>query len=254
MSHFILMDGLAGSPAITFHELIGSLLDAGHIVHTPDVQDIRSHGDRIDEALNASSSLLSRQDKVKGEQIFLLGFSAGGSAIMSAAAYLSRLGIPLGGIILLSTAMPRWFWFMTPTLASKMTPRLLQMLSGQRINLRTKEYLDLVAPIDDRLVEYATQYLQPISGQEARQLAFHPPPFQIWNYPTLMIHGDNDKWVSTRSHRKLGKILSKRMGSLFEEMEVEGSGHHVLFSQRREDVFKKIVDWTRVQDPEPICV
>ena len=241
------MDGLGGLPAQTF-KLLKTILEAKdqavrNEVILAQIEGIRTHEDRIQQVLELFRAVQDRA-KREGIKIFLVGQSAGGSAVRIAASRLKGQK-ELAGVILLSQAMPRGIVFMTMPLAKAMWAKVRSVLFGEVIHTTEEQYGSLIEPIP--VTEWADAVLnrQPLSGPESRDLAlwFNTPALQSYECPTLDIWGELDQWISATAHRKLYGLLRKLCRDV-SYMEVPGSGHLTLASSQKYEVIRKIMEWT----------
>ena len=236
MSTVICVDGLGGHPEVTFGYLKKVLNKGGHTVVLPSTFHVHSHEDRVHLALRAF-------DMCDDTSIFLLGQSAGGSAVRIAAERLSKVGRHLSGVIQLSPAMPFGILFMTPTLLRAIGKRWHELLRGEKIIPTREEYAALVSPLQREIQDRIVSWRQPISGKEARTLALAPPRFDGYTFPTLHIFGDQDKWIAPSAQFKLSKKLGKR--SKVSVHEIKGAGHLTLASEKKEGVARIIQEWIK---------
>lgn len=237
-----MMDGLAGHPLTTFGALKNKLETKDHSVIILDFEGIRTHEDRIKRVLDSYQHVAAvKQD----ERIFLVGQSAGGSAVRIAGERIGEGG-NLAGVIMLSPAMPRSIWFLTLTLFMTMAKRVTELLFGKNAtsHLTEQEHLALVSPIDKELGMQAVSNRPDIPLKEARKLAFYPDQLGQCPFPILHVYGEKDQWIAARAQRKLCAILA-RNGSQIESYGMPRSGHVTLLSQDRESVTDIIETWTR---------
>lgn len=245
MATVICMDGLGGNPETTFGELKLRLEDEGHRVVLVSTRGIRTHEDRVENVLMDFVSVCGQSD----DKVFLLGFSAGGSAVRLAARHIEKHDLfsnRLAGVILLSQAMPWGVNFLTWPLIKVMVKRLPQLIFGLDINPTESEYTSLVEPVSNDRRDEGVKNRRTIPGTEAQTLAFHPSKFEGYSYPSLVIYGDSDRWVATRAHRKMIALLKKKKQNVT-SLEVPHSGHLVLASEVRQLVMLKIQDWIGTQ-------
>ena len=158
-----------------------------------------------------------------------------------AAEHLEQEGARLTGVIQLSPAMPFGIISMTKSLWRVMKGRLRELLSGKMIFPTAAEYELLVAPLPNSIRDAIIAVRQPVSGTEGRTLAFFPPRFVGYAFPTLHIFGKCDAWISPSAQRKLGKKLGKR--SNVTTREITGAGHLTLASEKRDEVIQAIQQW-----------
>ena len=235
---FVLVDGLGGNPRRTFEQLSRLLSDQEYRIILADMQQVQTHEDRVQAALSAFSQATTDHNA----NIYLVGLSAGGSAARIAA---ERLGTHprLTGLILLSPAMPRWVWFTTWTLAKVMLGYLWEMLFGRGyINIKTYEYTALIAPSDTEEAKEAAGHRIDISIEEARQLAFWPPSLGVCKCPTLIIGGDQDRWILPRAISTLAVMMTES-GSRVDHCVIEGAGHLLTLPSTVETVADLIRGW-----------
>lgn len=235
MATIICMDGLGGHPDTTFGSLRNVLESDGHKVVIIDTSSVVSHEDRVKLILEAYNNLGGNRD------LFLLGQSAGGSAVRITAEKLENMGKLLGGVILLSPAMPFGVWFVTLSLMKVMLANLREFLFGQTVTITEIEHLTLVEPIAIKASPELITKRQPISCIEGRELAFYPPKFVGYKFPTLHIFGEKDAWISPRAQRVFSKML--RRSSTTVSSEILGAGHLTLASEKSGDVVRTIQEW-----------
>lgn len=161
MAILICMDGLAGCPGMTFGGLEKILTKNGHSVILVDVEGIQTHDDRIKKVLSCYEHV---RTNFPGEKIFLLGQSAGGSAVRIAAESLEGLNQP-DGVILMSPAMPRFIWYGTPVLMKIMMKRLWQIICGKTLNSTDAEARKLLSPMSKDVCDAALFAREPIPGK-----------------------------------------------------------------------------------------
>lgn len=238
------MDGLGGNPDTTFRELRLRLENDGHRVVLARVEGIRTHEDRV----KIVQSSFENMCKFTSEGIFLVGFSAGGSAVRIASERIqndSAYSKRLKGVALLSQAMPRGINYLTWPLVRTMFWRILHLIFGWDIDSTEAEYQRLIEPVGDDRRNEVVRNRTTIPGQEARTLAFWAPRFLGYSYPSLVIFGSQDRWVSTRAHRKIAALLRRVIA--LESYEVPDAGHLVLASSRRKEVIFAIKSWIAKQ-------
>jgi alpha-beta hydrolase superfamily lysophospholipase len=230
----ICVDGLGGHPETTFGCLKKTLEQMGHKVVLIDTPGVRTHEDRV-------QLILDEYTLQHGGDIFLVGQSAGGSAVRIAAERLEKLGKCLTGIIQLSPAMPFGIVFMTWPLARVMKGRLWELFLGRSISTTMREYKTLVSPLSQEVEYEIVTSRQPVPGLEGRTLAFNPPRFVGYSFPTLHIFGSEDRWIAPRAQHILSKRLRKRSKTI--SYEVAGAGHLTLMSEKRNKIFALIQEW-----------
>ena len=234
---FICMDGLGGDPIKTFSFLKEKLGQDGFnfILVTTSNSLIWGHRDRINKVRQVI-------DRCSDSTIILVGQSAGGSAVQSAAAESSR---KISGVIALSPALPRWHFFLTPTLLKMMLrwKNLWRFMLGRPLQPTKKEYASLISPFRKESECELLDSIWPISGKESRELAFYPPKRSKVVCPTLIVFGTEDHWVSSRSLRKFAAVQKQQFPELVSILEIGNSGHLTLFSENRESVTTYIKDW-----------
>lgn len=222
-----------------------------HVVHVT-TKDIKTHAQRVGRIKNAfNSALATRSDKV-----FIIGQSAGGSAARIAAEDIFENDMQnrskLGGIVMLSPAMPSGIWFQTWTLFKTMLRYLPQMFgiglhkrphqSSRRKNenldafwLARDDHSALISPYKTVGLQdytgYALEDAEGIPAHEAWQLAFSPPGLRQIGCPVLHIWGDQDRWIDPGAQVKLNKKLSALVpqGQL-QTLVVSGAGHIVFYA------------------------
>lgn len=227
MATIICVDGLAGDPVTTFGVLKKRLQADGHNVVILETSAVYQHEDRVHLALDAYESH-------RGDEVFLVGQSAGGSAVRIAAERLEKEEKHLAGVILLSPAMPRGIFFMTVPLLWVVLARFKALVVGEMVQPTEKEFYSLVAPLPEDVREDVIASRQPVSGVEARTLAVWPPKFVGYKFPTLHIWGDQDMWVSSSAQHKLSKKLLK--AGYASANPIPGVGHLTLASDKQEEV------------------
>jgi hypothetical protein len=197
MATVICVDGVGGNPTFPFRELKWALEEIGHKVVLVDVNEISTHKDRVIRVLVAYY-----KERLKGEdEICFLGFSAGGSAVYTSASDLYEAEEKVHKVILISPAVPlqaipTFMTSMTPELRSGIANNFLDLVLGREISITEKEYVDLMAPFEPEFADELLDNRQKIPGKEARRLAFFPYVFRGYDYPTLMIYGCCDRWIS----------------------------------------------------------
>ncbi len=235
----VLVDGIGGNPLITFGGLRDKLVAAGYLVYTPNTSLVRTHEDRIRLALKAY-----KDEADKGRDVVFVGQSAGGSAVRIAAERINKSGgKKLVGVVLLSPAMPRWIIFLTVTSFLIMLKRLPQILLGGTGTFKStaSELLALVKPMSKECVPDIINHRSEIPCAECRELAFYPPSFIGYTFPTLHVWGTHDRWISPEAQRKLHKMLS--VHSPTSAHIVNGAGHVTLMSDRYGETEKVILQW-----------
>lgn len=235
MATVICLAGFGDDPQMVFSELRDVLRGEGHNVIVLDPSCVLTHEERVTLVLDA-------YEVVSGsEEVCFIGQSAGGSAVRIAAERLSELGKPLGGVILLSPAMPRWISYVTWTSCKIIFWRLMDLLCGRRIVIREDEYVKLVSPVAFNRKQVVAART-PMSGVEGRTLAFLPPSFKGYSYPTLLMFGSEDKWINPKAQNVLAQRYRK-IGSEITVRSVPECGHHVLYSPAREEIMSAICSW-----------
>lgn len=249
MATVICVDGLAGHPQTTFGSLKKRLEEDGHHVFLADTSSVVTHEGRVEIALNAYEGY---SDYSPGK-IFLVGQSAGGSAVRVAAEEIDAMEARsplLGGIVMLSPAVPRGILFMTKPLWQVIKKRWKELLFGLVVNPTEEEFESLVHPLPANARSSIIASRQPVSGVEARTLALWPPALQPYQYPTLHVYGDADTWIAPSAQGVFGKKLRKVLGieHLLETKVVPGAGHLTLASDQGSEVIEHIALWIRRQD------
>ncbi|MCW9054692.1 MAG: alpha/beta hydrolase [Candidatus Pacebacteria bacterium] len=230
------MDGLAGHPETTFKGLKDTLESDGHHVVLVDTATVRTHEDRVQLVLDAYHAN-------KPQTIFLVGFSAGGSAVRIAAERLERAGEDVAGVVLLAPAMPAFIPFATKELVKVMKDRVADIILGRTFLLSEREYQTLASPIHQDKMNEIVKSGREVSGVEARRLAFCPPRFVGYSYPTLHMWGSKDRWIAPHAQHRFGAKLRKRSSATVTSYEVSESGHYVLASEKRGEVVEGIQRW-----------
>lgn len=246
MATIVCADGLAGLPTMTFGTLRTALIEAGHKALFVDMSHVETHEDRIGAVQKAYNQALAL-----GEKVFLVGQSAGGSAVRVVAEDLCQVtgghsGEHLQGIIMLSPAVPSGQIFMTIPLCKVILRRAWDLLRGRMVNPTAEEYESLVAPLPERVREHVIESRQAVSGIEARTLAFSPPPLRKIGVPVLHIFGNKDTWIAPYAQRKLAKRMRKieeESDAFVQSIEIDGAGHLTLASELEGEVIERIVRW-----------
>lgn len=229
MSHVICVDGLGGNPEITFSDLKVELERLKHTVHLAPITEITDHNGRIDYVIG---SIAMVRGQYPGQRYFLIGQSAGGSAVRCAVAQLSEAELP-DGIVLLSSAMPRWIWPATSTLLCKIAKYGRKLIQSEPIRLRDADYLDLIGPIRDDVKKAILDGQVPTPPREARELAFYPAPYRPVGCNVTIIYGSHDRWVRPRAQ----EVFAKRVRALASKARkrtvvsihcIKGAGHLTL--------------------------
>lgn len=236
------MDGLGGDPETTFGELKLRLESEGHRVVILCTTGIHTHEGRVMAVIEAFGKLMSVDSRTK---IFLIGFSAGGSAVRLAAAQIGKhleSKERLGGVILLSQAMPRGINYLTWPLLRTMLWRTFHLIFGLDIDSSEAEYRRLIEPVSNDRRDEVVRSRTTIPGPEARTLALWAPKFERYSYPSLVIYGSSDRWIAPRAHRKMIALLELE-NLIVTRYEVPNSGHLVLASRGREEVIRRIQSW-----------
>jgi pimeloyl-ACP methyl ester carboxylesterase len=242
MATIICVDGLGGHSATTFRE-VNAVFGKYNRVMLVDTSEVITHDDRINLVIDTA-----RQARVemKDEKIFLLGQSAGGSAVRIVAERLESEGFSLAGVILISSAMPRGILFMTSTLWNVMKKNIFSLLLGWNIDISNKEYEALTSPFSAEMRAEILFNRETIPGKESRELAFFPPKLKGYHAPTLLIWGAQDKWIAPKAQGKLCRQLQKT--SKVQTFEVKRAGHLPLASCERLQVLHKIREWIYWRD------
>lgn len=241
MATIICMDGLGGRPEVTFHPLVSQLSAAGHKVVFAPIDSIRTHTDRVARVIQA----FNKASEDPQEKIFLVGQSAGGSAVRIAAERLTEMGrtAQLKGVIMLSPAMPMGILYMTKPLFKVMLGRFLDLILGRTIHATAEEYAQLVEPyVPDGKHDLVASRI-PIPGPEARELALYPNRLRNYQVPTLVLYGDQDRWISPDAHRKLCGRLEQQSDLDVTSQVVSGAGHLTLASHESDVALWKIQNW-----------
>ncbi len=233
MSTFICMDGLGGQPETTFTFLKEMLEKDDHVVILVSVSGSEnwSHRDRIERVKKEISDCTDKN-------IFLIGQSAGGSAVQIAADETEK---EIKGVIAMSPALPRGYLYLTlPLLAIMLRwKNLWRILLGRVLSPTKREFESLASPLANSRRNRILESRQLIPGKEARELAFYPPKRTTPSSPTLIVFGEKDRWISPRALRKFAK-QQKEASELVSVLEVKGSGHLTVSSQRRSEVVEQI--------------
>lgn len=229
MSHVICVDGLGGVPEVTFSKLRLALEKAKHTVHYVMTGDVISHEDRIDRV---HRTILAVRREYPHDKFFLIGQSAGGSAVRCAIALLSDENLP-HGIILLSSAMPSGIWYATTTLMRIMLRYGVRLFGNQPILLTDKELVDLLAPLPEGCEKKIPGSQVEIATAEARKLAFFPDPLQEIPRNCAIIYGDKDRWVRPRAQEILARRIREQCRDARNKVvvtttRISGAGHLTL--------------------------
>jgi alpha-beta hydrolase superfamily lysophospholipase len=239
------MDGLGGTPYVTFSCLKERVEKEGHkVVYLP-VNGIKTHSDRVKRIIDGVEAFYKPEGK-----LFLVGQSAGGSAVRIACEDLNTAK-KVSGIILLSPAMPRGIWYMTWTLFWTMLNwrYIWKLLLGiGEIVLRRLDYVQLISPIKCDLLDHASSRISPISSQEIRELAFNPPSLQPIHVHTLIIYGKRDKVIRPASFHQLARKIG-RVSRSCEVVCFGEAGHTTLLSKGRCTVVERILKWVNNLNP-----
>lgn len=237
MTAFICMDGLGGNPELTFYFLKKEFGQENNQITLIDISNSENwtHRDRINKVCQ---EIAACSDPI----IFLVGQSAGGSAVQIAAAESSR---KISGVIALSPALPRGYLFFTSTLLKMMLrwKNIWRIILGKTLVPTKEEYRSLISPFPEEHSELLLSSIQPIPGRESRELAFFPPKKSKVVCPMLIVFGAKDQWISCQSLRKFATTQKKNFPSLVSVLEVENSGHLSMFSKRKKDVIVFIKNW-----------
>lgn len=222
MATIICVDGLSGNPKSTFFYLASAPSVASHkVVFLPDLPDLPviSHSDRVDDICRAFN-------RVKGDSgVFLIGQSAGGSAVLQASSRITDSR--LRGIVILSPAMPSGINYLTPTLFRVMCHNFYRLFGNKPFKLRDEELLALLHPVPDKYRDRVIRDQTEIHPREARRLAFFPPRLRPIGVPCLHIFGAQDRWISPWAQIRLSARLN-RMCPKYRTIEVPDSGHMTL--------------------------
>ena len=249
MAVIICIGGLGDCPSETFTGLKKSLENKGHTVLIPETDMVRTHKDRIALTMGEYQRIVRRlkRKELKEVPIFLLGQSAGGSAVRVVAEELSMKGdARLAGVILLSPAMPRswkFHWLRSGTDATRrfLSRHWREILFGKMINQTVMEFEARVAPLAEEIRDRVLVSRQPVPGAEMRTLALWPPAIGVYLYPTLHLYGSNDSCIEPKAQAAFGRDLESMIlvnGHVF-----VGAGHSLLGSRQRDEVIKVIVSW-----------
>lgn len=238
----IYVGGLGDCPSVAACSLQERLEKQGYSVIVPETAWIHDHDDRIYMTLH------EYYRAVKGEgPVFLIGQSAGGSAVRVTAEVLHHEGSHrLAGVILLSPAMPRsvdllWLRSSTPATQKLMKRHWREILSGEMIDQTAVEFESRVAPLAPEVRDEVLASRQPVPGAEARTLALWPPKMGIYVYPTLHVWGSIDACIDPKAQATLSRKLQAMTNT--EPHMIVGAGHSTLASAQREAVLGIIEDW-----------
>lgn len=230
MSHVICVDGLAGNPNFTFASLKNALEKINHKVHLMQVAGILTHQDRIDFVLKEINRV---REEFPKDRYFLVGQSAGGSAVRCAAATLVVTEKP-HGIVLLSPAMPSGISFTTIPLARVMMKYWFSLFCRSHIILDNKDYINLLSPLRDNDRDKIIGIQIPISSREARKLAFNPDPYVPVGCNCTIVYGSKDRWISPRAYERLREVMCHHKGVKNHTIlthRIMGTGHHTLLQK-----------------------
>jgi alpha-beta hydrolase superfamily lysophospholipase len=234
------MDGLGGTPHVTFSYLSDRAEKEGHTVVYLPVNGITTHSDRVKRVVDGVEAFYKPEGK-----LFLVGQSAGGSAVRIAC---EDLGIAkkVSGIILLSPAMPRGIPYMTWTLFFTMIKwrYAWKLLCGVGdIVMQQDDYMKLISPVRDELLNHVSSRISQISSKEIQELAFHPQEIQPIHVPTRIIYGKKDRVINPASFRKLAKQIGRASRTHCTIFCFGEAGHLTLTSKGRRDVMNNILTW-----------
>ena len=240
MATIICVDGLGGSPSVTFDRLTTHAESAGHRVVSVKTDGIVRHSDRVNRLICTYLDL--KPILPEGTDIFFVGHSAGGSAVMNSLRHLKHLP---RGVVLLSPALPRGVKYLTPQLLRVMVRNWREFIFGREINLSGHEFSLLSGPLVN-----ASPNIRPlpISGYEARDLALRAPSFQSLPSECEILHmwGEKDVWISLKGQMTLNDKLVETSGrNRVTTVTFEKSGHALLHSLERDDVIKRILKWIK---------
>lgn len=234
MSHVICVDGLAGNPNVTFNGLKTALEKEGHKVHLMPVNDIVTHQDRVSRVSRVYEQV--RAD-FPNDRHFIIGQSAGGSAVRLAVAKLDKEYQP-HGIILLSPAMPRGISFATKPLVRVMLRNVFSLIFRSQIALSDKDYSDLISPLPDDVLSSLSGTQVLISTSEARELAFFPAQYLPISCNCTIIYGDCDRWINPDAQEKSANIMRRKRDLtkfVILTCRIHGAGHFTLFHKETVD-------------------
>lgn len=236
MATIICVDGLSGNPRLTFFYLASALSVANHtVVFLPDLPylPVVSHSNRVEDIYRAFN-------RVKGDSsVFLIGQSAGGSAVLQATSRITDSR--LRGIVILSPAMPSGINYLTPTLFRIMFHNLYRLFGNKPFKLKDEELLALLHPVPDKYRDRIIRDQTEIHPREARRLAFFPPRLRPIGVPCLHLYGAQDRWISPSAQVRLSASLN-RMCQKYRTIEVPDSGHMTLLNPATPIL---IMDWIR---------
>lgn len=246
MGTIICVGGLVDCPKETFAELRKTLENKGHLVVIPDTEDVHTHQDRITLVMDEYRRVLreSRHKESGKVQIFLVGQSAGGSAVRVVAEELHQKGDTyLKGVVLLSPAMPRslrfrWLRSSTESTRAFFKHHFAEIMSGKMIDQTAMEFEARVAPLADDVRDRVLASRQPVPGAEMRTLALWPPRMRVYLYPTLHLYGAQDSCIDPVVQGKFGQDLESM--TLTDTHVFVGAGHALLGSSVREEVVELI--------------
>lgn len=242
MKIMICVDGLAGHPQTTFKRLKGYLASSSCRVALADTSRVQTFEDRVQLVIEYYRLAI---DSYPRAEIFLVGQSAGGLAVLTALSrvYEEGIGKGIAGVILLSPALPRFYNYMTRSLFQVMRAHLGELLFGKKpINLNPDEYRSLIKPMGGATFEEVCAARLPISVVEARKLAFFPPKLGNIRCPIFHAYGDSDNWINPEAQRKFAIELMKG-NDMSTSYEAPEAGHITILSGNTGSLIIKIQDW-----------
>ena len=235
MATVIFCDGLAGDGKLKFVSLSKKLADFGHHVRFVNIDDVRTHDDRI-------RAVHDEVNRIRyGDRVVLIGFSAGGSAC-----HITSHKIRVVGEVLITPTIPKGYFIFTPTLVKCMLRHIAPLICSTKgeLSLTLTELDDLSGPLDLSRVMPMIQRRRPVSLPEARELAFRPPKFQKPVCPLFYCYGALDRWVNPNAHRRYAKNLQKLSTSNAPVTVLTvNCGHDVLSSINHEYPESEIARW-----------
>lgn len=252
MAIIICVGGLGDCPKETFAGLKKTLENQGHTAVIPDTERVQTHQDRITLVRDEYQRLIRRlkREELKKVPIFLLGQSAGGSAVRVIGEELHQKGdTRLKGVILLSPAMPRSWkfrWLRSSTKATRdfFKHHFGEIMLGKMIDQTAMEFESRIAPLAEELRDDILASRQPVPGAEMRILALWPPRMRVSLYPVLHLYGTQDSCIDPPAQEAFAKDLCAM--TLTETHVFVGAGHSLLGSSVRDNVVGEILRFVEV--------
>ncbi|MHB1316633.1 MAG: alpha/beta fold hydrolase [Minisyncoccota bacterium] len=166
---------------------------------------------------------LSDAVKTCPERVTIIGHSAGGLAGLIVA---SELPNKVDGVIAVSPAMPRGISPLGEPLIPIMKKHFWKMLRSKLITVSEEDYTALALNGVLAYPDVILQNRKPISGKEAFELAspWHQPKLGKVTVTTVLVFGNDDRWVSPDAHLQLAMKLYTNNNHLSVH-EVHMAGH-----------------------------